>query len=173
MAGDEAAWATVVKPPARPFIAPAAAGGVQAHAADDGKGVAIARIDGNPAAGPWLPEILHALGSRGLTEHASVVEEKGNRARAIVATIVKRAMSPAPHVGPPDEVVGRPDCFLHGERGVRRGDAFAPAHHGAVTLDHRSGLWRMFDRRLGKADKDGAKNYAAGEAAHPNPSSLR
>src|SRR6187401_2467360 len=148
--GNEALRTTIIAPPAWPFVAPTAPGGVEADAADDGKRVTIFGVDGDPVAGSGFAEVFEPFGSRGLVEHAGVVQKKRNRARAIVSAIVKCAVSPTPNVRTPNEVVAGPDGFLHSQRGIRRRVAFSAADDGLVALHHRARLRRGFDRGVSR-----------------------
>ena len=119
----------------RPAVArPAAGAGVEPAAVDDHVDVAGVRVDRDPlarAGGAVAGE--PARGARGL-QQAAAAQRVGDRARAVVARVVERAVAAAVLVRRGGDPVGRRDHARH----ARVATAAAGAA-GALALEHRAG----------------------------------
>ena len=99
-----------------------------------------------------LPATGLAIGQETLrwhrrSEQPGVVKEEGNRARAIVAAIVKRAVAAAPDIRSPGQKIRRPDPMLHIVRRLRGRRGKTPFHPRTAARDRRPARRRRFPAR--------------------------
>ena len=139
------------------FLAP---GGVEPEAGDDGKGVAGAGIDGDPAPAPGFAPGEQAARWGGGGERAGVVEHEGDGAGAIVADVEKRGVAAAPAVGLSHDAVHGPDRVFHHGGGVLRGVRDFSTEHGDVAGD--GGVFRFAGCRADEEAEEGEENAAHG-----------
>src|ERR1700731_2276507 len=94
-------------------------GRVESQAGDDGKGVTVARVDGDPPAATAFAITEKITRWQRRLKKIGMMQREGNGPRAVVAVIVERAVAAAPDVRFAMEGVRRPDGGLHVHRGIR------------------------------------------------------
>ena len=113
--------------------------GVQPKTGDDGKGVAVSRVDGDPLAATSASVSAKFFRAQRSADQPGGGQGIRNSAGAIVTTITEGTMPTAIAIWFCAKLIGRPDGALNGEGRIDRRGSQAAAKTGLLAGNGRAG----------------------------------